>query len=96
MRHPIWAINMFTIEEWNDSASDIFVPLAFWCPFINEWLDKTRVKENPDARALVRVLHKLFRRHVDWSKLGPSEEGSVVQKICSVDRRLSGLLYGRA
>lgn len=90
VRHPIWAMNMLTLHQWNDPNEDWQIRLLlmqYWCPFIQEWLDKTMVKGNPDAQALVRVLFKIWRRMADWSKIKDGHDA-----ICSVDKRLRGLV----
>lgn len=95
MRHPIWVMNMLSLHNWSgvfNSSEDFeerLIVMLSWCSNIDEWLNETRVKGNPDAEALARVLFKVFRRFGDWSKLSPpfGALGSIVQ----VDCRLRGL-----
>jgi hypothetical protein len=89
MRHPIWFVNMCSISQFNRIEPLEYTTLLwFWSGQVNSWMDNTLIKGNKDAQAVVRVLHKLYFRQVDWMRLTPPNDGLVVKAA----KRLNGAL----
>lgn len=93
LNRPIWFINMCSVFNWHTSDYDGYLAaLVYWCPFINTFLDKTLVKGNKDAQAVVDLCYRLFTRFADFMYLTIVETDSDNFKLLrSTYRRLDGL-----
>lgn len=88
---PIWFLNMLAVLRW-DEPLPYLSSLALASPWIDEYLDKTLVAGDEDAKAIVRVCYKMFNRFCKWKLIKTLPNDSTqFQIICKVAKRLEGL-----
>lgn len=84
MNRPIWFLNMCAVSDWRRPELG---GILYWQGHINDFLNRTNVRGDADAEAVVRVCHKLLLRFADFTKLQDDPRG-----LRTTARRLRGLL----
>lgn len=95
MNRPVWFLNLCLVLGTRSLREDplgYFYALTGSASMIHGYLDKTMVKGNAEAEAVVRVLCRMVFRHSDFTLI-PLDSGSnaVHRSLYGLAKRLKGL-----